>query len=83
MHLSDARKQLMEPWTVRYLPDWFPGTEFKALANKSRDKFQISVDGSMEYVKNVMKVSPQSSPRSHFVQSSSIMVSPARGFPTP
>jgi len=44
--------------TVRYLPDWFPGTGFKAIAKKSRDKFQISVNDTMKYVKDAMKVSP-------------------------
>ena len=57
----------MEHWTVQYLPDWFPGTEFKTLAKESHDKFKLSVDGSIEYVKNAMKVSPQSHPRSHYV----------------
>jgi len=47
----------MEPLTVRYLPDWFPGTKFKALAKEVREKYQISIDGPMEYVKSAMKVS--------------------------
>jgi len=48
---------LTTPWTVRYLPDWFPGTEFKALAKEIRERYQIAMDGPMEYVKNAMKVS--------------------------
>jgi len=47
----------MKPWTVQYLPDWFPGTGFKALAKEVREKYQISLDGPMEYVKEAMKVS--------------------------
>jgi hypothetical protein len=54
-------EQLTNPWTVRYLPDWFPGTGFKAIAQEARDKFKISLEGSMEYVKKMMKVSSQSS----------------------
>ena len=48
---------------MRYLPNWFPGTGFKAVGNEANEKFQIAVNGPMEYVKNAMKVSPQSSPR--------------------
>jgi len=40
---------------LRYLPDWFPGTGFKAFAKGIRDKYQMSVDGPMEYVKDAMK----------------------------
>ena len=50
---------LTTPWTVRYLPGWFPGTGFKALAKEIREKYQIAMDGPMEYVKNAMKVSLQ------------------------
>jgi hypothetical protein len=55
-------EQLTNPQTVRYLPDWFPGTEFKAAAKKARDKYLIAIDGPMEYVKNAMKVSFRTSP---------------------
>ena len=48
---------------VRYVPDWFPGTGFKALAKEVREKFKISVNGPLEYVKNAMKVRLQSSPK--------------------
>jgi hypothetical protein len=57
---------LMDPWTVRYLPDWFPGTGFKAVAKEARDKYEIAVDGALEYVKNTMKVGSQSVPRCLF-----------------
>ena len=50
-------KWLTEFWAVRYLPDWFPGTRFKALAKEVREKYQIANGGPMEYVKNAMKVS--------------------------
>ena len=43
---------------MQYLPDWFPGTGFKVFANEVREKYQISLDGPMEYVKEAMKVSP-------------------------
>jgi len=45
-----------KPWTVQYLPDWFPGTGFKALAKEVLKKYEISLDGPMEYVKEAMKV---------------------------
>ena len=51
-------KWLTEVRTVRYLPDWFPGTGFKAIAKEVREKYQIANGGPMEYVKNAMKVSP-------------------------
>jgi len=56
--------QLTNPLIVRHIPDWFPGTGFKALAKEARDKFKASVDGPMQYVKDAMKVSPRSLPRS-------------------
>jgi len=46
---------------VQYIPDWFPGMGFKVLAKEVREKFRISVEGPFEYVKNAMKVRPQSS----------------------
>ena len=58
---SGIHKELTKPWTVRYLPDWFPGTGFKALAKQVREKFQIAADGPMEYVKSGMKVSSECS----------------------
>ena len=48
---------------VRYVPDWFPGTGFKAVAKEGRDKFKISVNGPFDYVKNTMKVRQYSSLR--------------------
>ena len=57
-------KRLTNPLIVRYLPDWFPGTGFKALAKEARDKFKVSIDAPLEYVKNTMKVRPRSSLRS-------------------
>ena len=45
-----------DPLVARYIPDWFPGTGFKALAKEARNKFNISVKGPLEYVKNAMKV---------------------------
>jgi hypothetical protein len=61
-HARIACEPLTNPWTVRYLPDWFPGTGFKAVGKEARDKYQISIDGPMEYVKNAMKVSSHNSP---------------------
>jgi len=46
---------------VQYIPDWFPGMGFKVHAKEVREKFRISVEGPLEYVKNAMKVRPQSS----------------------
>ena len=54
-----APDQLMELWTVRHLPDRFPGSGFKALAREVCEKYELSIDGPMEYVKNAMKASPQ------------------------
>ena len=49
---------LTNVFIVRYIPDWFPGTGFKVLAKEMREKFKISVDSPLEYVKNAMKVRP-------------------------
>jgi len=57
-------KHLTDPLIVRYIPDWFPGTGFKVLAKEVRKKFDISLDGPLEYLKNAMKVRLQSDPRS-------------------
>ena len=54
----------MEPRTVRYVPDWFPGTGFKALAKEVREKYQVCTDDPMEYVKRIMKVSSYCTPGS-------------------
>ena len=56
---------LTYPLTVQYIPDWFPGTGFKALAKEARDRFKIAINGPFEYVKDAMKVCPRSSPRPH------------------
>jgi len=40
---------------LRYLPDWFPGTGFKALAKEVREKYEIAIGGPIEYVKDAMK----------------------------
>ena len=75
-------KHPADPPVVRYIPDWFPGTGFKALAREARNKFNISIDGPFEYVKNAMKVSSQSNPRDR-VLNLSVSTSPARGSPGP
>jgi len=76
-------QHLTNPLVVRHIPDWFPGTGFRALAKEARDKFKISINGPFEYVKNALKVSPQSSPRSDCVFNPRATTSPAKGFPTP
>jgi hypothetical protein len=53
---------LTDPLAVRHVPDWFPGTEFKALAKEAREKYRISIEGPLKYVKNTMKVGPRASP---------------------
>ena len=79
-----TEKHLTDPPTVRYIPDWFPGTGFKALAKETRDKFKIAINGPFEYVKNAMKVCPRnSSPKSDCVLNLSVTASPARVFPSP
>ena len=47
-----------EIWIVQNLPDWFPGTRFKVLAKEVHEKYRISIEGPVEYVKGLMKVSP-------------------------
>ena len=54
--------RLTYPLIVQYIPDWFPGMGFKVHAKEVREKFRKSVDSPLEYVKNAMKVRPQSSP---------------------
>ena len=53
-----VHKPLTNLVIVQYVPDWFPGTGFKAVAKEGRDKFKISVNGPFDYVKNAMKVRP-------------------------
>lgn len=65
---------LMDLLIVRYIPDWFPGAGFKALANEARDKFKTSVGGPFEYVKNAMKVRSRGSSRSDCVLNSNVTV---------
>ena len=74
---------LTDSLIVRYLPDWFPGTGFKALVKDTRDKFTISVDGPLGYVKNAMKVRPQSGLASDCALNPSVIASPARVSPSP
>ena len=76
-------KHLTDPPTVRYIPDWFPGTRFKVLAKEAREKSKISVNGPFEHVKNAMKVCPRNSLRPHRFLNPSVTASPARGFPSP
>ena len=76
--LNNTCRLLIIPHAVRYLPDWLPGTEFKALAEGARQKFEISRDGPMEYVKTTMKVCPQSDRKPKFARVLTIPVSPAR-----
>ena len=64
---TDAHKPLTKHRTVRYLPDWFPGTKFKTLAREVRERYQASTNGPMEYVKSVMKVGSKCSLRSDCV----------------
>ena len=59
----------MTPRAVRYLPDWLPGTGFKALAKEVHDKYKLSRDGPMEYVKTAVKVCLQSGQKPDFLES--------------
>jgi hypothetical protein len=45
---------------VKYVPEWFPGAGFKTFARVARAKFDVAIDGPLDYVKELMKVSPQS-----------------------
>ena len=56
---------------------------FKVHAKEVREKFKVSVEGPLEYVKNAMKVRPQSIPTPDCVFNISLITSPARGFPSP
>ena len=60
-------KHMMNPSIVRYVPDWFPETGFKALAKEVRDKSRIAADGPFEYVQRAIQVRSQSSLRSDCV----------------
>ena len=57
MSLDGTYVLLTKFGTVRHIPDWFPGADFKALAKETREKFKISIEGPMGYVKDAMKVS--------------------------
>ena len=65
---------------VQHIPDWFPGMGFKVHAKEVREKFKVSVDGPMDYVRNAMKVRPQSTSTPDHVLNSSVTTSPARAF---
>ena len=54
---------------------------FKVYAKEVREKFRISVGGPFEYVKNAMKVRPQSIPTSDYAFNTSLITSLAR-FPS-
>jgi len=56
---------------------------FKVLAKEVREKFRISVDGPLEYVKNAIKVRPQSSLTPDCIFNISLITSLAKGFPSP
>ena len=60
-------KHLTKRLIVRYIPDWFPGANFKVLGKKARDKFKVAVNGPFEYVKNAMKVCPHNNSRLSYV----------------
>lgn len=42
---------------MKYVPEWFPGAGFQTFARVAREKFEVAVDGPLEYVKELMKVS--------------------------
>ena len=69
-----------DPLVARYIPDWFPGTGFKALVKEARNKFNVSVGSPLEYVKNAMKVSPRSVVRLECILNLNITTSPASEF---
>ena len=78
-----AYKHLMNHLIVRYVPDWLPGTGFKALAREVHGKSKIAAGGPFEFVKKVMKVRPRSKLRSDCVLNLRVTTSPARGLPGP
>ena len=78
-----THKRLTHRSIVRHIPDWFPGMGFKVHAKEVREKFEVSVDGPMDYVKNAMKVRPHSPPTPDCALNISLTTSPARGFPNP
>jgi len=45
---------------------------FKVYAKEVREKFRMSVDGPLEYVKNAMKVRPRSNPTPDCVLNASL-----------
>ena len=42
---------------VKHVPEWFPGAGFKRFARVACRKSDIAIDGPLEYVKELMKVS--------------------------
>ena len=75
---ASERPSTTNPLVVRYIPDWFPGTRYKLLAKEAREKFKISINGPLEYVKNAMQVSIRNILRYGRVLSPSVTTSPAR-----
>jgi hypothetical protein len=47
---------LTTEYTVKNIPDWFPGAGFKQFAKAGRGLFDIAVDGPLDYVKETLKV---------------------------
>ena len=41
---------------VKYVPEWFPGAGFKTFMRVARRKFDVAINGPLEYVKQLMKV---------------------------
>ena len=73
-----THKHLTYPLTVRHIPDWLPGMGFKVHAKEVREKFKISVDGPMNYVRSAMKVRPQRTSTPDCVPNLSVTTRPAR-----
>ena len=42
---------------MEHVPEWFPGAGFKTFARVARGKFDVAIDGPLDYVKELMKVS--------------------------
>ena len=44
---------------VKYVPEWFPGAEFKRYAEEGRRMFEVAIDRPLGCVRESLKVSPR------------------------
>lgn len=52
---SQLRSNRLLTWTVRYLPDWFPGAGFKQIARDMKHQLEQTTEQPYEFVKQQMR----------------------------